>query len=95
MNGFVVTFPSSRGEPAFLVTPGRVEQPVTDHYPWARATFVATVFATQDVARAALDQMKGIHHYIAPECNGGLAKRLALAQIVPAEQVTGIELEIP
>ena len=56
---------------------------------------MATVFATQDVARAALDQMKGIHYYIAPECNGGLAKRLALAQIVPAEQVTGIELEIP
>jgi hypothetical protein len=95
MNGFVVTFPSSLGDPCFLVTPGRVNQPVTGHYPWARATFVATVYATQDVARAALDQMKGIHHYIAPECNGGLAKRLALAQIVPAEQVTGIELEIP
>jgi hypothetical protein len=95
MSGFVVTFPSSRGEPAFLVTPGRVDQPVTGHYPWARATFVATVFATQDVAQAALDEMKGIHYYIAPECNGGLAKRLALAQIVPSDQVTGIEFEIP
>ena len=95
MNGFVVTFPSSRGEPAFLVTPGRVDQPVTRHYPWARATFVATVFVTQDVAQAALDQMKGIHHYIAPEINGGLAKRLALAQIVPSVGVVGIEFEIP
>jgi hypothetical protein len=95
MNGFIVTFPSSRGEPAFLVTPARVNQPVTSHYPWARATFVATVFATQDVAQAALDEMKGIHHYIAPEINGALSKRLDLAQIVPAEQVTGIELEIP
>ena len=95
MNGFIVTLPSSAGVPCFLVTPGRVGQPVTGHYPWARATFVATVFATQDDAQAALDRMKGIHHYIAPEVNGGLTKRLDKAGVVPASQVTGIEFEIP
>ena len=93
-NGFLVTFPSSTGEPCFLVSPRRVGQPVTSHYPWARATFVGTLFATQDEAQSALDRMKGIHHYIAPECNGGLSKRLALAQVVEAGQVTGIEFEI-
>ncbi len=93
MNGFIVTFPSSRGEPCFLVTPGRVNQPVTGHYPWARATFVATVFTTQDEAQAALDRMKGIHHYIAPEVNGGLTKRLHQARVIPASEATGIEFE--
>ena len=92
-NGFLVTFPSSTGTPCFLVTPGRVGQPSHPHYPWARATFVGTLFATQDEAQAALDRMKGIHHYIAPEVNGGLAKRLGQAQVVPSGQVTGIELE--
>jgi len=95
MNGFIITLPSSTGVPCFLVTPARVGQPVTGHYPWARATFVATVFTTQDEAQAALDRMKAIHHYIAPEVNGGLTKRLGLAQVVRADQVTGIELEIP
>lgn len=94
-NGFLVTFPSSTGEPAFLVTPARVGQSSHPHYPWSRATFVGTVFATQDAAQAALDRMKGIHHYIAPEVNGGLTKRLFQAQVVPASQVTGIEFEIP
>jgi hypothetical protein len=93
MNGFIVTFPSSRGEPCFLVTPARVGQPASGHYPWARATFVAGVFPTQDAAQAALDQMKGIHYYIAPEINGGLTKRLALAQVLPAGQVTGVEFD--
>jgi hypothetical protein len=54
---------------------------------------VATVFLTQDAAQAALDRMKGIHHYIAPEVNGGLSRRLALAQVLPAGQVTGIEFD--
>lgn len=94
-NGFLVTFPSSSGTPCFLVTPARVGQSVTAHYPWARATFVGTLFATQDEAQSALDRMKGIHHYIAPEVNGGLTKRLHQAQVVPASQVTGIEFEIP
>lgn len=93
MNGFIVTFPSSLGDPCFLVTPARVNQPVTGHYPWARATFVAGVFTTQDAAQAALDEMKSIHHYIAPEVNGGLSKRLAQAQVIPASQVTGIEFD--
>ena len=92
-NGFLVTFPSSTGEPCFLVTPGRVGQSSHYHYPWARATFVGTLFSTQAEAQSALDRMKGIHHYIAPECNGGLSKRLALAQVVPASQVVGIEFE--
>jgi hypothetical protein len=95
MNGFVVTFPSSLGDPCFLVTPGRVGHVTSAHYPWSRATFVATVFPTQDGAQAALDRMKSIHYYIAPEVNGGLTKRLGQAQVVPAGQVTGIELEIP
>jgi hypothetical protein len=93
MNGFVVTFPSSLGDPCFLVTPGRVGHVTSAHYPWSRATFVATVFPTQDGAQAALDRMKGIHHYIAPEVNGGLSRRLALAQVLPAGQVTGIEFD--
>ena len=95
MNGFIVTLPSSTGTPCFLVTPGRVGQPVTGHYPWARATFVATVFATQDDAQAALDRMKGIHHYIAPEVNGGLTMRLGLARGGRAGQVRGFALEFP
>ena len=92
-NGFLVTFPSSTGEPCFLVTPERVGQSSHHQYPWSRATFVGTVFATQDAAQAALDRMKSIHAYMAPEVNGGLTKRLFLAQVVPASQVTGIEFE--
>jgi hypothetical protein len=92
MVGFIVTFPSSLGDPCFLVHPGRIGQPVTSRYPWGRATFVATVFATQEAAQAALDEMVRIHSYIAPELNGGLTKRLHQARVIPAGQVTGIEL---
>ena len=94
-NGFLVTFPSSRGVPCFLVTPGRVGQPVHHWYPWARADFVGTLFTTREAAQAALDRMLQIHHYIAPELNGGLTKRLLKAEVVGADQVTGIEFEIP
>lgn len=94
-NGFLVTFPSSTGEPCFLVTPERVGQTGHPHYPWSRATFVGTVFVTQAEAEAALKRMKDIHGYIAPEVNGGLTKRLFLAQVVPSSQVTGIEFEVP
>jgi len=93
MSGFIVTFPSSLGDPCFLVAPERVGHTTSAHYPWSRATFVATVFPTQPAAQAALDRMKGIHHYIAPEVNGGLSRRLALAQVLPAGQVTGIEFD--
>jgi hypothetical protein len=93
-NGFLVTFPSSTGTPCFLVSPGRVGHPSHPHYPWARATFVGTLFTTQDEAQAALDQMRRLHAYMAPEVNGGLTRRLHQAQVVPAGQVTGIELEI-
>jgi len=92
MVGFIVTFPSSLGDPCFLVHPGRIGQPVTSRYPWGRATFVATVFATQEGAQAALDEMVRIHSYIAPELNGGLTKRLHQGRVIPAGQVTGIEL---
>ena len=95
MNGFVVALPSSAGIPCFLVTPGRVGQPVHTWYPWARATFVAAVFPTQHEAQAALDRMLQIHHYIAPELNGGLTKRLVQAQVVPVAEVAGIEFEAP
>jgi len=91
-NGFLVTFPSSIGDPCFLVTPERVGQKPHHHYPWARATFVGTVFATQAEAQAALDLMKRIHNYMAPEVNGGLAKRLRQARIVPASEVVGLHL---
>ena len=94
-NGFLVTFPSSTGEPAFLVTPARVGHRADSWYPWARATFVGTLFATQAEAESALKRMKDIHGYIAPELNGGLFKRLALAQVVPSTGVVGIEFEIP
>jgi hypothetical protein len=93
MSGFIVTFPSSLGDPCFLVAPERVGHTTSAQYPWSRATFVATVFPTQPAAQAALDRMKGIHHYIAPEVNGGLSRRLALAQVLPAGQVTGIEFD--
>ena len=92
-NGFLVTFPSSTGEPCFLVTPERVGQSGHPHYPWARATFVGTLFATQVEAESALRRMKDIHGYIAPELNGGLFKRLALAQVIPSAGVVGIEFE--
>jgi len=92
-NGFLVTFPSSTGEPCFLVTPARVGQTGHPHYPWARATFVGTLFATPTEAQAALDLMKRIHNYMAPEVNGGLTKRLWQARIVPASEAVGIELE--
>jgi hypothetical protein len=95
MNGFVVTLPSSAGTPCFLVTPGRVGQPVHTWYPWARATFVAAVFPTQHEAQAALKWMKEIHSYIAPELNGGLTARLWQAQVVPVAEVAGIEFEAP
>jgi hypothetical protein len=94
-NGFLVTLPSSAGTPCFLVTPARVGQPRHVHYPWARATFVGTLFPTREAAQAVLEEMKGIHYYIAPEVNGGLTKRLDKAQVVSADQVTGIEFETP
>lgn len=93
MNGFIVTLPSSRGDSIYLVAPARVGHPVTTHYPWARADFVATVFPTQEAAQTALDKMKYIHQFIAPEVNGGLTKRLDLAQVVPTSGVSGVILE--
>jgi hypothetical protein len=92
-NGFLVTFLSSTGEACFLVTPSRVGQRDHSWYPWTRATFVGTAFSSHDQAQAALDRMKAIHAYMAPEVNGGLTKRLYQAGVVPASQVTGIELE--
>jgi hypothetical protein len=93
-NGFLVTFPSSRGEPCFLVTPERVGQVADHRYPWSRATFIATVWATQAAAQDALDQMRRIHAYTAPEVNGGLTRRLGQARVVPTDGVTGVEFEI-
>jgi hypothetical protein len=37
--------------------------------------------------------MKSIHHYIAPEVNGGLTKRLDQARVVSTAQVRGVLLE--
>ena len=93
MNGFIVTFPSSLGDPCFLVTPGRVGQTVTARYPWARATYVAALFSTAEGAQAALGEMVRIHSYTAPECNGGLTERLHKARVIPASEATGIEFE--
>ena len=93
-NGFLVTFPSSTGTPCFLVTPSRVGQSAHHWYPWARATWVGTAFATQAEAESALKRMKDIHGYISPELNGGLTKRLYEARVVPAAQVPGLDLEI-
>ena len=73
----------------------RVGHRADSWYPWSRATFVGTLFATQAEAESALKRMKDIHGYIAPELNGGLFKRLALAQVVPSVGVVGIEFEIP
>lgn len=93
-NRFLVTFPSSTGEPCFLVTPSRVGQRSDPRYPWARATWVGTAFSTQSEAESALNQMKSIHAYMAPELNGGLTKRLYEARVVPTSLVPGVELEI-
>ena len=93
-NGFLVTFPSSRGEPCFLVTPERVGQVADRRWPWSRATFIATVWATQTAAQGALDEMMWIHAYTAPEVNGGLTKRLGQAKVVPTAGVTGVEFEV-
>lgn len=79
-NGFIVTLPSSLGTPCFLVTPERVGQRADRRYPWSRATFVATVFATQAEAQAALDGLILIHTYIAPEVNGGSRRASGRAQ---------------
>lgn len=93
MNGFIVTLPSSVGIPCFFVTPERIGQRYHHHYPWGRATFVATVFPTREDAQAALDRMTGIHRYIAPELNGGLTRRLYEARVIGVDQVAGIELD--
>ena len=92
MNGFIVTLPSSAGVPCFFVTPELVGQKYHPHYPWGRATFMATVFPTAADAQSALDRMVGIHRYIAPELSGGLGGRLTLAQIVPAASEPGLKL---
>lgn len=91
--GFVVSFPSSQGDPCYLVTPSRVGQGWDSRYPWSRATFVGTAFPTREAAQAALDEMRKIHAYIAPEINGGLFRRLIDAKIIPSTQVSGIEIE--
>lgn len=90
---FLVTFPSSLGDPCFLVTPSRVGQGWDSRYPWSRATYVASAFSTREDAQAALDQMKKIHAYIAPECNGNLFKRLCEARLIGKDEVEGIEIE--
>jgi len=95
MNGFIVTLPSSRGDSIYLVTPARVGHAVTAHYPWARTDFVATCWPTQAEAQAVLNQMIGIHSYIAPEVNGGLTKRLDQGRVVAASSVVGVLLEAP
>jgi hypothetical protein len=90
---FLVAFPSSRGDTCFLVTPSRVGQRWDAKYPWARATGVATAFRNRDAAQAALDEMKRVHAYIAPEINGGLFKRLCEARLIGKDEVEGIEIE--
>ena len=90
---FLVGFPSSRGDTCFLVTPSRVSQRWDAKYPWARATWVATAFPTREGAQAALDEMKRVHAYIAPEINGGLFKRLCEASLIARDEVEGIEIE--
>jgi hypothetical protein len=90
---FLVSFPSSRGDPCYLVTPSRVGQRWDAKYPWARATHNATAFPTREGAQAALDEMKRVHAYIAPEINGGLFKRLCEARLIGKEEVEGIEIE--
>jgi len=90
---FLVAFPSSRGDTCFLVTPARVGQRWDAKYPWARATGVATAFHNREGAQAALDEMKRIHAYIAPECNGALFRRLCEARLIGKDEVEGIEIE--
>ena len=91
--GFIVRCPSSQGDACYLVTPSRVSQRWDAKYPWARATWVATAFPTPEAAQAALDQMKKVHAYIAPEINGGLFRRLLDAKVIPSACVDGIEIE--
>ncbi len=91
--GFIVSFPSSLGDPCYLVTPSRVGHRWDPKYPWSRATMVATAFPTPEAAQAALDQMKKVHAYIAPEINGGLFKRLLDAKVIPSACVNGVEIE--
>ena len=93
MNGFIVTLPSSAGLPIYLVTPARVCHPSTAQYPWARTDFVATVWATRAEAQAVLDQMIGIHAFIAPEVNGGLEARLRKGRVVSTSEVEGVLFE--
>ncbi len=93
MNGFIVTLPSSTGIPCFFVAPEKIGQSYHPHYPWGRATFMATVFPTAADAQAALDRMVGIHRYIAPELSGGLGGRLYQAQVVSASSEPGLKLE--
>lgn len=90
---FLVTFASSQGDPCYLVTPSRVGHRWDPRYPWSRATGVATAFPTREGAQAALDEMKRVHAYIAPEINGGLFKRLCEASLIARDEVEGIEIE--
>lgn len=83
---------SSAGVPCFFVTPELVGQKYHPHYPWGRATFMATVFPTQTEAEEALKRMRDIHNFIAPELNGGLTKRLWRGQVVPAASEPGLKL---
>ena len=90
---FLVAFPSSRGDTCFLVTPARVGQRWDPKYPWARATGVGTAFRSREAAQAALDEMKRIHAYVAPEINGALFRRLCEARLIEKDEVEGIEIE--
>jgi hypothetical protein len=54
---------------------------------------VATVWATRAEAQAVLDQMIGIHAFIAPEVNGGLEARLRKGRVVPTSEVEGVLFE--
>lgn len=92
MAGFVVTFPSSYGVPAYLVHPARFGEEPSRSQPWMRATHVASVFSSPAAAQEAIKALLAANFFTAPEINGGLERRLGQAQIIPVDVGISVEL---
>lgn len=80
--GFLLAFPSSTGESAYICRPELFGEKATKSYPWMRATHRATAFLSLEAALTAKSELARSFVYEAPELNNNLAKRLSQSSVV-------------
>jgi len=80
--GFLLAFPSSTGERAYICRPELFGEKATKSFPWMRATCRATAFVSLEAAFVAKAELARSFVYEAPELNSNLAARLSEASVV-------------